>query len=151
MLPRSYDQVDCSIARTMEVVGDRWTLLVVRNALVGMARFEDFQRSLGIAPNVLTDRLARLAEEGIVERRQYCTRPARYKYAVTDKGRQLWPLLAAMVTWGDRYYAPHGAPRRLLHLACGGSVVEQLTCHDCHTVVPPEEISTAPGPGARPA
>ncbi|MCW2643577.1 MAG: hypothetical protein JWP76_5883 [Dactylosporangium sp.] len=151
MLPRTYDQINCSIARTMEVVGDRWTLLVVRNALVGMTRFDEFQRSLDIAPNVLTDRLARLTEEGILERRQYSQRPPRYEYHPTAKGRDLWPLLTAMVEWGDRHYAPNGAPRLLLHADCGQPIVQQLICTECDTTVTPDEITTMPGPGAQPA
>ncbi len=151
VLPRTYDRITCSIARTMEVLGDRWTLLVVRNALVGMTRFDDFQQSLGIAPNVLADRLTRLCAEGVLQRRQYSERPVRHDYVPTEKGRELWPLLAAMVTWGDAYYAPDGPPRLLLHGECGGPVVGQLTCTSCRSSVPPEDIITGPGPGARPA
>lgn len=151
MLPRIYDRSNCSIARTMEVLGERWTLLIVRNALVGMTRFDEFQRSLGIASNVLADRLARLADEGILERRRYCDRPARHEYHPTEKGRQLRPLLATMVGWGDRYYAPHGAPRLLLHRECGHTIAEQLTCTHCHRPVSCDDVATAPGPGADPA
>lgn len=148
MLPRTYQGKNCSIARTMEVLGDRWTLLIVRNALVGTTRFDGFQRSLGVASNVLTDRLARLTEQGVLERRQYSDRPARHEYHPTPKGCELWPLLVAMIEWGDRYYAPHGPPRLLLHRDCGHPVVEQLTCTDCHAAVPPDGVTTAPGPGA---
>ena len=151
MLPRTYDRINCSIARTMEVIGDRWTLLVVRNALVGMTRFDDFQRSLDIAPNVLADRLARLTDEGILERRQYSQHPPRYEYHPTAKGRGLWPLLTAMVEWGDRHYAPNGAPRLLLHADCGHPIAQQLTCTGCGATVESDEITTAPGPGAQPA
>jgi len=150
VLPRTYADINCSIARTLEVVGDRWTLLVVRNALVGVSRFDDFQRSLAIAPNVLTDRLSRLTDSGVLERRQYTDRPARFEYVPTDKGRQLWPLLAAMVTWGDRYYAPSGAPRILLHDQCGGVLASELICASCRAPIAPDEVVTRDGPGASP-
>ncbi len=148
VLPRSYESINCSIARTMEVLGDRWTLLIVRNALVGATRFDEFQQSLSIAPNVLTDRLTRLVAEGVLERRQYSARPERHEYLATDKGRGLWPLLAAMVAWGDQYYAPHGAPRLLLHEGCGGALEQQFTCSSCRGILTPGEVSTADGPGA---
>ena len=148
MLPRTYEDINCSIARTLEIVGDRWTLLVVRNALVGMARFDEFQRSLGIAANVLTDRLTRLVDTDVLERRQYADRPARFEYVPTDKGEQLWPILAAMVAWGDHYYAPYGAPRLLQHTECAGTLNTQLICDACQSAAAPDEIVTTDGPGA---
>jgi DNA-binding HxlR family transcriptional regulator len=147
VLPRDY-ALNCSIARTLEILGDRWTALVIRNALVGITRFDDFQSGLGVARNVLADRLARLTEEGILERRQYQERPVRYEYVITDKGRDLWPVLAAMVTWGDRYYAPNGPPRVLIHEGCGGELVQHLTCASCGADVAPADVATKPGPGA---
>ena len=147
MLPRTYEQQECSIARSLEVLGDRWTLLVVRNALVGVTRFDDFRRGLDIADNVLSDRLARLTEEGILERRQYQHRPVRHEYVVTDKGRELWPVLSALVDWGDRYYAPNGPPRVLIHDQCGGQVLQHLTCAGCDATLTSGDISTRPGPG----
>ena len=147
MLPRTYD-MDCSIARSLEVIGDRWTLLIIRNALRGVTRFDDHQRDLQIAPNVLTDRLSRLTEDGILERQQYQERPPRYEYHPTDKGLALWPVLAAMVEWGDRYYAPDGPPGLLLHSACGTRIVQHLECEHCQTALDPTEIVSAPGPGA---
>lgn len=148
MLPRSYPYITCSIARTLEVVGDRWTLLVMRNALAGMTRFEQFQQSLKIAPNVLTDRLTRLIDAGVLVHRQYQDRPTRFEYLPAEKGRALWPVLAAMIAWGDRYYAPpNGSPRLLLHDQCGGLIATELTCTDCASVVSPEEVTTVDGPG----
>lgn len=149
MLPRTYPDITCSIARTLEVVGDRWTLLVVRNALAGMTRFEHFQQSLGIAPNVLTDRLTRLTEAGVLGQRRYSDRPVRFEYIPTDKGRTLWPVLGAMISWGDRYYAPpNGSPRLLLHQECGGRLVATLTCTSCSGTVPPDAVVMVEGPGA---
>lgn len=134
----------------MEILNDRWTLLIVRNALVGATRFDDFRRSLQIAPNMLADRLGRLAEEGILERRRYSERPVRHEYHATAKCHDLWPLLAAMVEWGDKYYAPQGPPRLLLHNECGHQISQQIVCSCCGTTVAHDAITTAPGPGHRP-
>ncbi|MGH8964415.1 MAG: winged helix-turn-helix transcriptional regulator [Actinomycetes bacterium] len=149
MLPRNYPGITCSIARTLEVVGERWTLLVVRNALTGMTRFEHFQQSLGIAPNVLTDRLGRLTEAGVLTQRKYQDRPERFEYVPTDKGRALWPVLAAMIAWGDAHYPlPAGAPKLLLHDECGGRIAAQLVCTSCGTAVEPNAVTAVDGPGA---
>ena len=118
MLHRTYEGQDCSIARTLEVVGERWTLLIMRDAFLGVRRFDDIQRDLGIARNVLRDRLARLVEEGLLERRPYQERPPRSEYRLTAKGRDLWPVLHALLRYGDRWYAPDGPaaadrPRRV--------------------------------------
>lgn len=129
MLGRTYDTQVCSAARALEVVGERWTLLIVRDALLGVRRFEDFQRSLGIARNVLTDRLNLLVDEGVLERRAYSD--ARHEYRLTDKGRDLWPVVHSLVTWGDRHEAPDGPPRRFEHRDCGGEVTAHRTCARC--------------------
>ena len=91
MLPRTYDDQNCSVARALEVLGDRWTLLVIRDAFLGVRRFDDFQRDLGVARNVLSDRLARLVDEGLLERHRYQERPERFEYRLTEKGIDLWP------------------------------------------------------------
>jgi DNA-binding HxlR family transcriptional regulator len=103
VLKRDYEGQDCSIARTLEIVGERWTLLIVRDAFLGLRRFDEFQASLGIARNVLTDRLNRLVEEGILERVRYSERPERYEYRPTRKGRELNVALAGLRQWGDRH------------------------------------------------
>ena len=103
MLKRDYEGQDCSIARALEIVGERWTLLIVRDAFRGLRRFEEFQTNLGVARNVLTDRLNRLVEEGILERVLYNERPERYEYQLTDKGRDLNIALAGLRQWGDQY------------------------------------------------
>ena len=105
MLHRSYEGQDCSIARALEIVGERWTLLIVRDVLADLCRFEQLQASLGIARNVLTDRLNRLVEEGILERVPYSKRPPRYEYRLTEKGRDLEPALTALRRWGDQFVA----------------------------------------------
>src|ERR1700745_3523717 len=103
MLRRDYDGQDCSIARALEIVGERWTLLIIRDAFLGLRRFDEFQESLGIARNVLTDRLNRLVEEGVLERVRYSERPERYEYRLTGVGGELKIELAGLRQWGDRY------------------------------------------------
>src|SRR5215207_10126911 len=111
----SFGDMACSVARTLDVVGERWTLLILRDAFNGVRRFEDFQQSLGIARNILTDRLQTLAAQGVLERRRYQEHPERFEYRLTDKGRDLFPVLVALLHWGDAWYAPDGPPRVLLH------------------------------------
>jgi DNA-binding HxlR family transcriptional regulator len=132
VLPRTYDTQVCSVARTLEAIGDRWTLLVVRDLFLGLRRFDDLQRDLGVARNVLTDRLTRLVDEGIVERRLYQERPERHEYRLTDKGSDLWPVMISLLKWGDRH-APDegGAPTRVLHKRCGGEIDERFNCRRC--------------------
>jgi DNA-binding HxlR family transcriptional regulator len=132
VLPRTYDNQVCSVARALEAIGDRWTLLVIRDLFLGLRRFEDLQRDLGVARNVLTDRLGRLVEEGIVERRLYQERPERYEYRLTAKGLDLWPVMISLMKWGDRH-APDegGAPTVVVHKGCGGEVDERFNCRRC--------------------
>jgi DNA-binding HxlR family transcriptional regulator len=123
--------------------------LVVREALRGVVRFDDFQSSLGVAKNVLADRLDRLCAEGILERFQYQARPARHGYRPTTRGYELWPVLTAMMRWGDTYYAPNGAPRVAAHASCGGELHLGVRCPQCERDVDVTEITTLPGPGSR--
>ena len=152
MLPRTYDGQVCSIARALEVLGDRWTLLVLRDAFKRVRRFEDFQRTLGVARNVLTDRLNRLVEEGILMRVPYQERPARFEYRLTEKGLDLWPIIVTLLQWGDRYYAgEEGPPVVIRHRECGGAVTTHLTCDVCGAELGPRDVTAEPGPGARAA
>jgi DNA-binding HxlR family transcriptional regulator len=115
VLGRTYEGQNCSIARALEVVGERWTLLIIRDAFLGLSRFDQFQESLGVAPNVLSDRLNRLVDEGILERRAYSERPPRSEYRLTKKGRELAVPLLALMQWGDRHLSdkpPRVARRR---------------------------------------
>src|SRR5919201_1344261 len=129
MLQRSYPDQICSISRALEVVGERWTLLILRDAALGLIRFDEFQASLGIASNVLTNRLKLLVEEGVMERVPDDDRPGRPKYVLTDKGREIGPALIALMKWGDRHYPAEGGPPRLpTHTTCGGDVSAQLRC-----------------------
>jgi DNA-binding HxlR family transcriptional regulator len=150
MLPRTYEGQACSIARTLEVLGERWTLLVLREAFWRVRRFEDFQRNLGIARNVLTDRLGRLVDEGILRRERYQDRPARFEYRLTDKGLELWPVMMTLMQWGDRHYAESdGPPVVVRHRDCGGEVTTHLTCAKCGAELGPRDVTAERGPGAR--
>ncbi len=149
VLPRDYAAQSCSIARTLEVVGDRWTLLILRNAFfAGATRFGDFQARLNVARDVLADRLSRLTDHGIFERSVYQGRQVRFEYLLTEKGRDLVAVLVAMVEWGDRYHAPDGPPREIVHAHCGGAVEQHLTCGACRAGLEAHEISSRPGPGS---
>jgi DNA-binding HxlR family transcriptional regulator len=152
MLPRTYETQNCSIARALEVLGDRWTILVIRDAFLGVRRFEDFQRRLEIARNVLTDRLGRLVEEGVLQRVRYQERPERFEYRLTAKGLDLWPVTMALLRWGDEHYvAEGGRPRIIRHRDCGGEVTARLTCDRCGAELGPRDVTAEPGPGARAA
>jgi DNA-binding HxlR family transcriptional regulator len=147
MLGRDYQTQVCSIARTLEIVGERWTLLIVRDALLGLRRFDDFQVSLGVARNVLADRLRRLVEHGILERVRYQERPERFEYRLTERGRELSTVVLALMHWGDRHLAgPAGPPRLAEHVGCGGGVEEQQVCSRCGRVLETGEVAVVPGP-----
>jgi DNA-binding HxlR family transcriptional regulator len=150
MLHRSYPGQVCSVARALEVVGERWTLLILRDAVEGLKRFDEFQHNLGIASNVLTSRLKLLCDEGVLERRPDEERPGRPKYVLTDKGRELAPALITLMKWGDHHYpTPGGPPRLTLHAACGGTVGADLRCERCGKDVGFSELELHPGPGSR--
>jgi len=131
MLPSTYDGQNCSIARSLELLGERWTLLVIREAFLGTRRFEGFTERLDIARNVLTTRLTRLVEEGVLEKVRYQERPERFEYRLTEKGVDLWPVIVALLQYGDRYYAPDGPPVILRHRDCGGELDSHRYCSTC--------------------
>jgi DNA-binding HxlR family transcriptional regulator len=132
VLHNTYHGQRCSIARTLEVIGERWTILIVRDAFRGVRRFDDFQRSLGVARNVLQTRLQRLVEAGVLDRRRYQERPERFEYVLTEAGRDLWPIVVALLGWGDRHrMAVDGPPVVIRHAGCGGEVESQPTCTAC--------------------
>jgi DNA-binding HxlR family transcriptional regulator len=148
VLQRDYPGQVCSIARALEVTGERWTLLILRDAVLGLTRFEEFEESLGIASNTLTSRLKLLCDEEVLERVPDPQCPGRPKYVLTEKGRELGPALIVLMKWGDRYYpTPNGPPRLTLHAGCGGSVGPDLRCDRCGQPVTPGEIDLQPGPG----
>ena len=150
MLKRDYEGQTCSIARALEVVGERWSLLVIRDAFLGVRRFDDFQRSLGVARNVLQSRLERLVEEGILERRPYQERPQRFEYRLSEKGIDLWPVLVALMKWGDKYSAPNGPPVIMRHIGCGGEIDDRRICTTCGKHLEAHESMPELGPGALP-
>jgi DNA-binding HxlR family transcriptional regulator len=146
VLRRDYEGQNCSIARSLEIVGERWTLLIVRDCFLGLRRFEEFQQSLGVARNVLTDRLNRLVEEGILERVRYSERPERYEYRLTTKGRDLQIALAGLRQWGDRYLSEK--PPRLTRRKSDKKPVVAAFVPAGAEVVRPDELESVPGPGA---
>ena len=148
MLGRTYDTEVCSAARTLELVGERWSLLIVRNALfAGSTRYNDFRKRLGIATNILKSRLDGLVDAGIMERRSYSQNPELYEYLLTAKGRDLAPVLVALTEWGDRWAAPDGPPVLYIHSVCGDRISEQTICATCGLVHDPAEVEARPGPG----
>jgi DNA-binding HxlR family transcriptional regulator len=145
MLKRDYEGQVCSIARTLEVVGDRWTLLVIRDVALGLRRFDELQASLGVATNTLADRLGRLVGEGILERARYQERPERFEYRLTAKGRELGPALIALMQWGDRHLSER-PPRLARRRSDGSEVFVRLVGRD-GAPVPPDDVEMLPGPG----
>ena len=147
MLNRSYPDQICSIASALEVVGERWTLLILRDAQLGLTQFHEFRDSLGIASNVLASRLDRLCEEGLLERRPSEQAAGRHQYTLTEKGRALAPVLITLMHWGDRYYGrPEGPPRLTTHRGCGGRVGPEMRCDRCGERVGFSDIQVEPGP-----
>jgi len=141
--------MNCSVAQCLEVVGEWWSMLILRDAFLGISRFDDFQARLGISRNVLNQRLARLVEEGVLERVPYQERPTRYDYRLTDKGRDLWPVMTAMRQWGDRWAAPGGPPLQLVHRACGRVTEAVATCSECGEPLDVRAVRAVAGPGGR--
>jgi DNA-binding HxlR family transcriptional regulator len=150
VLHRDYPALNCSVAKALEVIGERWSLLIVRSVMHGNRRFGEMQESLGIARNVLSSRLQRLVEEEILVRRAYQESPPRYEYFLTEKGLDLWPALIALLSWGDRYSPDPEGPRRLIvHKECGGGVSERGICESCGKVLTARDAKQVPGPGAK--
>jgi DNA-binding HxlR family transcriptional regulator len=143
----------CSVARATAVLGDRWTILVLREVFNGVRRFADIQEHIGISRSVLTDRLARLTEQGVVERRPY-REPGdrqRHEYRLTEMGRDLQTVLVALIGFGDRWLSgPEGPPVRLVHRDCGADVHARLVCGSGHPLEDRRAVELRPGPGAEP-
>lgn len=148
MLRHDYPGQVCSIAKALEVIGERWSLLIVRDVMNGRRRFDDLQKGLGIARNVLSTRLQRLVEEDILERRPYQESPPRYEYLLTEKGLDLWPALVALLAWGDRHSPyPDGPPMVIVHKECGGRVSDRGICEECGEELHARDARALPGPG----
>jgi len=143
------DREACSLARTVSVIGDRWTLLVLREAFLRVRRFEEFERRLGITRHILAARLKHLVAEGVMRRVPYQTRPKRYEYRLTEKGLDLHMVLMAIVHWGDRHRAAErGRPKLFEHRACGELFDPVLSCSVCHGAVTARDVRVLDGPGA---
>ncbi len=147
MLRNDYEGQNCSIARALEIVGERWTLLIIRDAFLGLRRFDQFQDNLGIARNVLTDRLNRLVEEGILDRVRYNERPERYEYRLTPKGRDLAVTLAGLRQWGDKYLSEQ--PPRITRRKSDKRPVIAAFVPKGADVLGPDEIESVPGQGLK--
>ncbi|WP_084955504.1 winged helix-turn-helix transcriptional regulator [Thermoactinospora rubra] len=143
---------NCSIERTLAIVGEKWTFLVLREAFSGVRRFADMQAMTGAPRQVLSARLARLVEEGLLRKVPYREPGQRQRdeYRLTDKGRDLYPLLVALMHWGDRYLAdPEGPPVVLTHRDCGAPIHQYMRCEEGHEVAGPREVTPVPGAGAK--
>lgn len=148
MQRKSLGDMQCPIARSLERVGEWWSILILRDCLHGLTRFDEFEKSLGIAPNMLTRRLSGLVEAGLLERRQYCERPPRFEYVLTERGRDFQPVLATLLAWGNKHFAPEGASVVIVNRETGELadpvVVDRVSGRPLSDPV----FSTAPGPAA---
>jgi DNA-binding HxlR family transcriptional regulator len=146
-LGHDYEMQDCPIARALELVGERWTLLIIRDCFLGVSRFNDFLAHLDIPKGVLSARLEKLASAGILHKRKYS--PRQYDYLLTARGTMLWPIVYGFATWGDEHHAPSAGARRLFsHLDCGSRLDSHGLCPTCKIIPAPNEIEICNGPGA---
>ena len=138
----------CTIAQSVNVLGDHWNLLIIRQACMGTRRFDDFQAALGIGRNILTGRLQLLIDEGLLTRTEYQPNPPRFEYRLTDKGRDVYPILAAMAAWGDKWLVgPEGSPLTLHHDSCGNDMHAVVGCSECGQPLHVRAVKARPGPG----
>jgi DNA-binding HxlR family transcriptional regulator len=145
-----YSQQICSVAATLEVVGDPWTLLILRDAFAGVSRFEQWQENLGVARNVLAARLKALVAHGVLARQPYSEHPPRFEYVLTAKGRDLSPVLLTLAAWGDRHvYGGAGGPTKYIHKTCGQRFSARLTCEACGEAIVPGSLIREQGPAQR--
>jgi DNA-binding HxlR family transcriptional regulator len=146
-----YDPANCSIGAAVAIIGEKWTFLVLREVFNGIRRFGDMQQRTHAPRQVLSDRLSRLVREGLLRRVPYQEQGqrSRHEYRLTGKGLDLYPIIVALMEWGDRYAAPAGAPVTLTHRDCGQPVRLQLTCAHGHSLASAREVTPVPGPGSR--
>lgn len=150
----AFSTENCTVGRTMEILGERWTVVVLREVFNGIRRFEDIRRHTAIPRQVLTNRLAVLVEHDILRRAPYQPPGSRqrHEYRLTTKGMDLYPIMVAIAQWGDRYVAdPEGPPVEFRHRDCGARMGLVLTCQEGHRVDEPRDVVPVPGPGATPA
>jgi len=140
--------MSCPVARGLERVGEWWSILIIRDALQGLTRFDQFQQSLGIAPNMLTRRLSALVKAGLLERHRYNDRPPRYEYVLTERGRDFRSVLVAMQTWGNRHFAPEGISVQLVNVKTGAPAEPVLVDRVTGRPMADSEYQLAPGPAA---
>src|ERR1700728_2206018 len=143
-LPREYTGEDCAIARALEIIGERWTMLIVRDAFYGVSRFSDFRDHLAIPRAVLTERLNLLAEHGILAR--VAAASGRGEYVLTDKGKELWPAVWALQSWGSKHYVPADRRRSYSHAGCGGAIAPDGRCESCGVQPEPGDLTVHPRP-----
>jgi DNA-binding HxlR family transcriptional regulator len=140
----------CSVARTVSVIGDRWTLLILRDCFLRIRRFEAFEERIGVTRHILADRLRKLVAEGVLRKIAYQERPTRYEYRLTQKGLDLFPVIMSLVHWGDTHRAgTAGRPLLHSHAVCGHQFDPVLVCSECRAELDPRKVRVAPGPGAR--
>jgi DNA-binding HxlR family transcriptional regulator len=144
----SFAAQNCSVARTLSILGERWTLIVLTELFLGRRRFDEIQEERGIATNVLSQRLATLVDEGIAERRRYSEHPERFEYHLTDKGRELLPLQLALLAWGDKYMSAGKPPVESIHTECGHPFHLVATCSHCGKELKRGTVQARLGPGA---
>lgn len=138
----------CSIARALSEIGDRWTLLVLREAFLRTRRFGDFVERTGASSNLVADRLQKLLDAGVLTRRQYQEKPDRFEYRLTEKGRDLYPVMMALVRWGDRWHdGGAGRPLEHVHRRCDHVMHAEMTCSECGEPLDPRDVAVRPGPG----
>jgi DNA-binding HxlR family transcriptional regulator len=147
---KQIDTMTCSLARTLSVVGDRWTMLILRDVFLGLRKFDAIQHDLQLTPHRLSDRLGKLVRNGILHRTVYEKHPRRFEYRLTEKGFDLYPLIATMTAWGDRWMAGRaGVPVELVHTPCGHSISPELICPTCKSKIEAREMSARPGPALK--
>ena len=148
MARSQFPEMECPIARSMAQVGDGWRVLILRDALDGFHRFDDFQANLGIAPNILTQRLSALVADGLLTRRRYQRHPPRYEYVPTDKARELLPLLAVLIRWGTKWLLPDGPTIEMVDSTTGRQIDPVLVDRSTGRAIRPEDVVVRPGPAA---
>lgn len=150
MRVKSFKDMTCSIAGALEWVGDRWTMLLLRDLFIGLSRFDEFRESIGIPPTTLSDRLKRLVQNGMVEKRPYQNNPRREEFILTEKGRDFWPVMLSIAHFGDRYDASGqgAAPMRFVSRQTGGDVLLKVHAEDGVSPIDPADIRTIAGPAA---
>jgi DNA-binding HxlR family transcriptional regulator len=148
MQKKNFDDMQCPVARSLERVGEWWTILILREAFYGSKRFDEFQKNLDIATNMLSRRLSGLVEEGLLQRRRYCDKPPRYEYVLTQRGRDFRPVMLTLIDWGNKNFAPEGVSAQLVDRATGERVDLMLVDRNTGKPITPADHVVLPGPAA---